>query len=618
MKRGTKKWVLVGLIICLISMIGSSIIQTNFGNVKVEELTWVGSGGYTTSALLYKPDAATKESKAPCIITVEGWYNNKEMQDLYSVEYARRGFVVLAVDMHGHGDTESTTAPELYSDAVGVNTAVELASKLPYVDTSRIAVTGHSSGGAACGMAVAIDNERKTPLISAVLYEASTWVDDTGADHSADFGNRSVGIISDKYDEFFFWTKDANGNTVAPRDFLKTNDAKNFVNFNDGPDSIKGDVQAGKFYEKQIDNKTAHRTIFQVTSTHPWVHFSKVSVSHGISFFDTVLHSPNQISPENQIWQIKTAFNFIGLIGFFMFIINFAIAMLDTQYFACLKAGELVKPLIITNKKGKLWFWIPLVLSALFSGLAYMWTINNVYAKTTKLFVQTGPLTMGAWCVLCGLFTLVALAAYYYCYGKKNGVSLVDRGVHISLNKLLKTVVLAVLTASVGFLVLFFADYFFKTDFRIWVLTLKAFNADKVIIGLIYLPFFLFFYIVNSISTNCINYNNIGGNKGIGNLLVLALFNALGPIVFLIMQYSTFVSTGLLKWYETEGLRISGIWLYPVIVYLMVTPFITRYVYKRTNNPYLCAIINAIVITMMSVANTTTILGGAAVVASNY
>jgi pimeloyl-ACP methyl ester carboxylesterase len=618
MKRGTKKWVLAGLIICLISMIGSSVIQTNFGNVKVEELTWVGSGGYKTSALLYKPDTATKESKVPCIITVEGWYNNKEMQDLYSVEYARRGFVVLAVDMHGHGDSESTTAAELYSDAVGVNTAVELASNLPYVDTSRIAVTGHSSGGAACGMAVALDNERKTPLISAVLYEASTWVDDTGKDHSADFGSRSVGIISDKYDEFFFWTKDEKGNTVAPRDFLTTSDAKNFVNFNNGPNAIKESVEPGKFYEQQIDGKTAYRTIFQEACTHPWVHFSKACVSYGISFFDNVFHFSKQISPSNQIWQVKTAFNFIGIIGFFMFIINFAIAMLDTQYFASLKANEPVKPLAVMHKKGRLWFWIPLALCALFSGLSYMWAINNVYAKTTKLFVQTGPLTMGAWCVISGLFTLIALVVYYYCYGKKNGVSLVDRGVHISLNKLFKTVVLSVLAAGAGFLVLFFADYFFKTDFRIWVLTLKAFNADKVIIGLVYLPFFLLFYIINSISTNCINYNDIGGKKGIGNLLILAIFNALGPIVFVIIQYSTFLSTGLLKWYETEGLRISGIWLYPVIVYLIITPFITRYVYKRTNNPYLCAMINAIIITMMSVANTTTILGGAAVVASNY
>lgn len=616
MKNQAKKWVLISLIICFISMIGSWAMQSGFGKVKVEKLTWVGSGGYTTSALLYKPSTAAKESKAPCIITIEGWYNNKEMQDLYSVEYARRGFVVLAVDMHGHGDSQDTTAAELYSDAVGVNAAVELVGNLPYVDTSRIGITGHSSGGAACDMAVAIDNKRPTKLISAVLFEASTWVDDLGEDHSADFGSRSVGIIADKYDEFFFWTKDDQGNVVAPREFLTTKEAKNFVNFNEGPISVN--VEAGKLYTKAIDGKTAYRTIFQPTCTHPQVHFSGTCVSYGISFFDTVLKSPNPISPTNQVWQIKTAFNFIGLIGFVMFIIAFAFAMLETRYFESLKAKEIIKPISVKSRSGKAWFWIPLFICSIFSGLIYMWTINNVYSKTTKFFTQTGPLTMGTWCVLCGILALIILIAFWFFYGKKNGFSAAERGVKISLTNLWKTIILAVLSTCMGFLILFFADYFFQTDFRLWTITLRVFNADRIILGLKYLPFFLIFYVINSVSANCFNYNDIGGKKGIGNLFIFSLFNSLGAIVFVLIQYSTFFRTGLLKWYATEGLRISGIWLYPVIVFLFITPFLTRFVYKRTKNPYLCGIINAIIITMMCVANTTTILGGAAVVASNY
>ena len=63
---------------------------------------------------------------------------------------------------------------------------------------------------------------------------------------------------------------------------------------------------------------------------------------------------------------------------------------------------------------------------------------------------------------------------------------------------------------------------------------------------------------------------------------------------------------------------ISGIWCYCPIFFLFVTPFITRAVYKKTKNPYVAAIVIAIIITMMSVANTTTMLGGAAYVAASY
>ena len=112
------------------------------------------------------------------------------MQDLYSIEYARRGYTVIAVDMHGHGDTEITAADEVYSSAVGIDAAVALAASLPYVDKGKIGITGHSSGGAACDMEIAIDNERENPIVSAVLFQASTWCDDTGVDLSAQIINK--------------------------------------------------------------------------------------------------------------------------------------------------------------------------------------------------------------------------------------------------------------------------------------------------------------------------------------------------------------------------------------------------------------------------------------------
>ncbi len=608
--KNAKFWLIIALVLCLASAIFASAIQSNFGKVKVSELRLIDRSGYEVSTQLYKPQNATSKAPAPCIITVEGWYNNKEMQDLYSVEYARRGYVVLAVDMHGHGDSESTDAEGLYTSAVGLDAAVELAGTLPYVDKSKIAVTGHSSGGAACNMAVAIDNQREIPLISAVLYQASTWVDDTGKDHSADLEGRNAGIIADKYDEFFYWTKDENGNDTVPLQFLTTPDARNFINFNNGYYGVEN-VADGKYYEKD----GVFRVIFQPACTHPWVHFSADCVSYGIDFFEKALGAPNPLPANNQIWQWKTAFNFLGLVGIVAFMLSFMCVMLNTNYFSILKACIEPKPVVISGMKANLWFWIPLVLCAVFSGVSYYWVISNIYSKTTAFFTQTGPLTMGVWSVLCGIFCLIILFIYYYSFGRKNGVSIREIGISISMVKLWRTILLSALTICLSMLILFAADYFFKSDFRLWVLTLKAFEADKVLLILKYLPMFLFFYIINSVSINCFNYTNIGKKM---NILILSIFNCLGALVFVAIQYITFFSSGAPMWYATEGFRICGIWLYPAIVYLFVTPFMTRFIYKRTNNPYLCAIVNAAIITIMCVTNTTTILGGGSVVAANY
>ncbi len=606
--KSAKFWVALALVICLVSMLVSSGIQTDFGKVSVSEQKVMDKNGFAISVLLYKPDSATAEAKAPCIITVEGWYNNKEMQDLYSVEYARRGYVVIATDMHGHGDSDDPLGTELYTSAVGLDAAVELAATLPYVDTTKIALTGHSSGGAASNMAVAIDNERETPLISAVLFQASTWVDDTGEDHSADFGDRTLGIIADTYDEFFFWDADDAGNPLPPRDFLKSVGARNFINFNNGHEGVPA-VEAGKHYQQG----DAFRVIYQPDCTHPQVHFSTECVGYGIEFFESAFGAPNPIAANNQVWTIKTAFNFLGLVGIVMFLVAFVLLMLETSYFGILKAEEKAKPAEITSKGGHIWFWASLAACAVFSFLCYKWVIDNIYSTTTAFFSQTGPLTTGLWSAICGVFAILVLAAFYFFYGRKHGFSFRETGVVISLKKLWRTIVLAVLATGLAFLILFFADYFFVTDFRLWVLTLKAFEADKVILALRYLPFFLLFYIVNSIAVNCFNYNTIGKKF---NIIILALFNILGAVAFIAIQYGVFYGTGWLQWSASEGQRISGIWLYPCLVYLFGMPILSRFIYKRTKNPYLFAIIGTIIIVLMCVANTTTAYGFVA--ASNY
>lgn len=225
--KNSKFWLCLSLILCLVSAIVASAVQTS-GGIRIKEMSWESPSGHQLAAYLYIPQNATKDTPAPGVVTIEGWYNNKEMQDLYSIELARRGYVVLALDLHSHGDSESLSIAELYDGAVGVDGAVQLIASLPYVDTARIGVTGHSSGGTAANMAVEIDNSRETPLIAAVLQQAGDWQDDTGGDHSGDYGSRSVGIIASTHDDFYFGTYDDAGNMLTnPAAFMETDGAKN-------------------------------------------------------------------------------------------------------------------------------------------------------------------------------------------------------------------------------------------------------------------------------------------------------------------------------------------------------------------------------------------------------
>ena len=105
-KLSPRFWVAVALIICLIGSVGASLVQTDGGSIEYHDVTLVTDSGHELDALLLVPENATVENPAPAIVCSHGWYNNREMQDLNYVEYARRGYVVISISMYGHGDSE--------------------------------------------------------------------------------------------------------------------------------------------------------------------------------------------------------------------------------------------------------------------------------------------------------------------------------------------------------------------------------------------------------------------------------------------------------------------------------------------------------------------------------
>lgn len=143
-QKSASFWVAIALILCLISSLGASMVQTGGGAIKYHDITMVTDSGHELDALLLVPKNATRETPAPAIVTSHGWYNNREMQDLNYVEYARRGYVVISISMYGHGDSEiipDGTWFNAENNANGLYDAVKYIARLPYVDASRIGVT---------------------------------------------------------------------------------------------------------------------------------------------------------------------------------------------------------------------------------------------------------------------------------------------------------------------------------------------------------------------------------------------------------------------------------------------------------------------------------------------
>ena len=623
-KKSARFWVVIALIICLVSSVGASIVQTDGGAIEYHDVTMVTDSGHELDALLLVPETATRETPAPAIVVSHGWYNNREMQDLNYVEYARRGYVVISISMYGHGDSEKLPNGTWWDDennANGLYDAVKYLSRLPFVDATRIGVTGHSNGAQASREAVLQDDEGLIAAVLLVSNDAVYTVEDTKIavygsrrmyDPSNDtyynmFGSRDAGIVACQYDEFFHSVLQADGSNSAPRDYIDQVTAQSFLHFGQDPEGLDK-RESYTYYHETIDGEDSIRVIFNPAITHPWAHFSKSVVASSVDFFDKALDAPIKLDNNNQIWQWKAFFNALGLVGFFMFVIYCAIALTETPYFSELKANGTVEPLPAPTGKGKAWYWGGFIACTIFALVWYSFTYTFCQNNRPSFLPQLAPWYIGLWTMACGLFTLLVLFVSYKCYSKAHGLDLEERGIKMSGRKLWKTIVLSVTTVCASYALVFISDYLFLTDYRLWCFaTIRAFSAANFGMIARYLIFWLVYYIALSIATNGFNFVKIGKN-GWGSTLIQMFFVFIGPEIFIAAQYITFFKTGYMLCELTPiGGSITGIWMYPIVFILPLATFICSKIYRKTKNPYIGGIVMAIIACTMSVTNTLTL-----------
>lgn len=591
----------ISLVLMLVSCIFTSMIQTNFGKVEVKEINWVTDNGYTMNAWLFIPENATTETPAPAVVTSHGMFNNKGMQDLNFVELARRGFVVLAQDMPSHGDSEDVE--NIVSTIMGLYESVKELAKMPFVDAARIGITGHSLGGMSCNTAVQLDSYSPTPLIAAVLLNSADGTYTADGQFVNIYGSRDMGIVAGQYDEWFFDDTDANGNPTLPKDFIFNKNAQSILYFGQDP-AGKPLREANTMYKETVDGQEAIRVIYTPDIIHPWSHFSYKSTVGTIEFFDAALDAPISIAPTNQVWQWKVVSNTIGLIGFFMFMVSFALVLAKTSFFN-MTVEEPVAPRAI-SKSGKIWFFGSLILGVAFASVTYFPILT--YFKGASGYVpgvsQSSPMSVSMWAAACGLFAIISMVVSYFCYGKKNGVDLAEIGVKISLKQLGKTILLAGIVVSSMLIILGVADYLFMADFRIWVVAFRAFKLEQL--GITFAPYaflFLIYYVANAVATNCFNYNTVGGKNKWVNITLCAVAAGLVAVILLLLQYIPYFSGRDLMWPHNN---MYGVWLFPMLVTLPGAAVVSRIIYKETKNPYLPGIICGIIVAIMSCSNTLT------------
>ena len=543
--------------------------------------------------------------------------------------------------------------------------AVQYMYEQPYVlkdaqGNGIIGVTGHSMGGFSSTVAMARDEGDYAATgirkIYCGLSEGSDFsysgiVGVTAEAADAAGGGRIMGKVAAQYDEFFFNSPDISGGTVRHKDYVATPDAQLWLQ-QEAP-------SANTWYDTSDGGK---RIIYQPAQTHPWNHFSTETTGYAVSFYTQAFagyqDGIKQIDAGSQIWVWKEFFEFVALIGFVLMIVPTAELLMELPFlkkaktgtltpapsagdagskfgsFAALLALILIPALLFeslwdadTSGTGlSLLFFAGLIFAlsgvagilyalraqekkkAFLVGSCFVTVSGALLALVAKtpmyqsLAVWTAPSvnSIAYWTIACALISLLGMSVTYVVSKARTGAALADYGVELNPMAILASLCTAVLTVAIGYGVLFLVDALFKTDFRIWTFAFKTWDADILPAVLKYLPTFFLFYLVSSaaITVNT-NTEKLQGVKGY--LLAVAL-NAGGIALWLVRQYVTLFSTGVAA---HPNAALSGIVLVAMVPTLAIAACFSRALYKRTGNLWTPAFLNALLMTIMTVANTT-------------
>lgn len=131
--------------ICMAILVVCSVLiwgfQSGWGNVRIKRLNLTSQDGTTVSSLIYIPKNATNDTPAPLAVIYHGRSNHAHSNDTWSMELARRGYVVLSPDLQGGGESDPSVDRSIQAISVA-----EYANSLPYVEKNAINLIGYSAG----------------------------------------------------------------------------------------------------------------------------------------------------------------------------------------------------------------------------------------------------------------------------------------------------------------------------------------------------------------------------------------------------------------------------------------------------------------------------------------
>lgn len=583
------------LILCLAVQSGAFIlgdlVQQDFGRVIVRNVTFSNFNGIPVRAKLFRHRAVNEDQRAPGVVYIHGYQNNRETSDPYCLELARRGFAVLAIDAIGRGNSGLPGDPGRpdFDATYGGRTSLDFLRALPFVDTRAVGLMGHSLGGE-----MAYHLALEYPEVRAVVFSGFGYTLEATPDRP-----KNMLMIIGQYDEF---RRRMTGVRHIAGEWLSAPPSKKvFAVSNPQPGSTYGDFARG----------TARR-VFIPPITHVQESHDRSAVAEALDWMRRALDPAPRywIDPNKQIWPIKEGATLLAMVAGLAALLPLGALLLNTRWFRPLK-GAVPSSYQCTWKSFLkfsalngllLWLYLPLIF-ILFGIHVYVVKIDRAF----PLMMVNGIVWWFFWINLIGfLFIFIwykRRAAALRLSWLDLGVSFRQRGWSLDLRLLGRTLLLAALLFAFAYGSEHLLEKIFLVDYRFIFPFASDLTPERAWIGLRYFPFIL----VGTLFLGLFMHGPLRLPARAGTLKTFFYWsgaNLLALIVplllFLAVQYVPLLTTGHIPFEGPGGMFIPFIQgLFHLIVVLLLTVPLSTWFFQLTGKIYLGAAFNAALITWM-------------------
>ena len=614
MKQKTYKPILalaICLVMCVVCIIGCKLTLTSGGKVEINDLNLLLPTGETIRVLEYRPTLASKGNKVPAVVISHGNDCTAETLQEYALELSRRGIAVYAPDITSAG--RSSLAKSSDTIGFGVYDLIDYVYyTLDYIDTNRIGITGYSKGANnvydtmnAYGEEQRTNPDTYVQRVSSAFLMAPRWGSlenfPTGINLGIDLG------LFDPYSRMNFAPVEG----YFAGDLSVKSEIKECIN----------SVLPGTFSEDEVSDPNTKVSIGvpygsfadgngiviynAATSTHASGSHNPDFIRECTEFFCDTLDVDTTILPSDQVWYAHLFFTVLGLITILFMIEPITILLAGTNFFKSLTCHVNEPATALSTVKDKLIFVIVTIVVS-FTGPVLGPTVFSNAGKYFKLGDTTGVsrfFILGSTAnntlslnILITVVNLFVLLLFYYVIHRKNGVRLSALTAKLSWLNALKAVMVSCLTFIGCYLIICFADSVFHVDFRLVSDDFQVVTVSKLIAILRYVPFYIAFWVVNSLIMN--GLNRFKGMKESTNTLLCIGCNIIGMVIMVIAYGITMFTTG-------AGFGSPSVWkVYMCMLYMIfnvtIGTIVNRRIYLETGNIYLGATVYGLVITFVS------------------